>query len=246
MPITLVECSHWTIVSPDRGHINANFCVEYTKSWKWCIKHMQKAGFSLKTSQTTRGKWSWKAHEYCERKALIVCEQHFSILLNCLVVVKVLLKCAIRFLILFVHISKSFAQFLVYVVHISSNASATTALKFVLFHERQVYNNSNSHGRYHIHAGTVNMHNAHGSAQSYTTWFIKIFYHVHIFAKLCKWRGKIFCPKRDCKILFKLSRTIHNKTMMFGWISNFLWGWRWGRGEVKVGFQWEQMQYCMP
>ena len=46
-----------------------------------------KSGFSLTTSQTARGRRSQKADKYRERKAHIVCEQHFSISLNRLMVV---------------------------------------------------------------------------------------------------------------------------------------------------------------
>ena len=46
-------------------------------------------------------------HGYCEKKAHIVCKQHFSISLNCcLMVVMVLLNCAICFSILLIRISK--------------------------------------------------------------------------------------------------------------------------------------------
>ena len=48
----------------------------------------------------TEGTW------VCERKACIICKQHFSISRNHLMVVKVLLKCAIRFSISLVHISE--------------------------------------------------------------------------------------------------------------------------------------------
>ena len=43
---------------------------------------------SQQVSNYTRDKQSWKAHEYCEKKVHIICEQHFSIPLNQLKVVK--------------------------------------------------------------------------------------------------------------------------------------------------------------
>ena len=90
-----------------------------------------RAGLSLSTSQTTRGKRSWKAHKFCERKLCIICKHYFSILLNCLMVVKVLLECVICFsmLVLYGCISKfcvQISRLLAYSVHISLKASTTT------------------------------------------------------------------------------------------------------------------------
>ena len=53
----------------------------HAKSWKWCIHAVYaKSGTrSQHVSNYTWGKRSRKAREYCERKARIVCEQHFSI-----------------------------------------------------------------------------------------------------------------------------------------------------------------------
>ena len=48
-------------------------------------------------SQTTQGKRSRNACEYCKRKVLIICEQHSSISLTCVIVAKVLLKRTIHF-----------------------------------------------------------------------------------------------------------------------------------------------------
>ena len=59
---------------------------------------------SQDVSNYTWGKRSRKAREHRVRNARIVCE-HFSISLNCLMVVKVLLKCAIRFSILYANFS---------------------------------------------------------------------------------------------------------------------------------------------
>ena len=61
---------------------------------------------SWRVSNYTWGKRSRKMREYCERKARIVCEPHFSISLNRMMAVKVLLKCAIHFSISLVRISE--------------------------------------------------------------------------------------------------------------------------------------------
>ena len=87
---------------------------------------------SQHVSNYTRGKRSRKAREYYERKARIVCEQHFDcVSLHRLLAVKVLWKCANRFSVSLVRISEflyAISRSLAYGVRISSNASATAVL----------------------------------------------------------------------------------------------------------------------
>ena len=91
----------------------------YAKSW------IQ----SQHVSNYTRGKRSRKALEYCERKACIICKQHFSILLNRFMVAKMFLKCTIHSY-AFPNFCRQISRPLVYGVCISSKASvARVALK---------------------------------------------------------------------------------------------------------------------
>ena len=86
------------------GHVNANFCVYY--AWKpSCTQNhgsyvcsVCKKRDSVSTRLNQNMPQAITEHTWvCERKACIVCEEHF-ISLNCLMnlVVKVLLKCGIR------------------------------------------------------------------------------------------------------------------------------------------------------
>ena len=70
-------------------------CTAYAK--RLSLKHV---------SNFIWGEHPQKACKYCKRRASTIWEQHFSILLNRLMVVKVLLECAIHFSILLVRIPK--------------------------------------------------------------------------------------------------------------------------------------------
>ena len=91
------------------GRVTANFCIYYTKNLgvrlimeTMCTVYAKNGTRSQHVSNYSTGKRSQKAREYCERKACIVCKEHF-ISLNLLMnpVVKVLLKCVICFSISF-------------------------------------------------------------------------------------------------------------------------------------------------
>ena len=109
-----------------RGRVNAQISADSTHKNPAVrkIREVMRTAYAKRgirsqhASNYTWGKRSRTAHEYCERKTRIVCEQHFSISLNRLMVVKVLLKCAIRLSVRFVatHFRIFVRQFLVHMI----------------------------------------------------------------------------------------------------------------------------------
>ena len=71
--------------APSRGRVNANLCAYYVSKTSCVLKLVEEIGTaSAKIGTGSRhvsnykwAEWSRKAREYCERKARIVCEQHF-------------------------------------------------------------------------------------------------------------------------------------------------------------------------
>ena len=83
------SCRLWREIS---GRVNANFCLYYENLGAMRTAYTQKTGLGLNTSQTNANDHGTYVSMWS--KGRIVCEEHFSISLNHLMMAKLLLNCA--------------------------------------------------------------------------------------------------------------------------------------------------------